>query len=246
MQPELATALRLQELDLQAAALRHEIADLPRQVAQIERLLEGHRKQLDLDKANLAANLRDRKRLDGDVQTQQQRISKLRDQMMQAKTNEQYHTFQQEIAYCEKEIRKYEDQILDLMTASEPLEAKVKQAESALADEKKVVAGKQEEARTRTAQDQAELKRLLEERKALTVSLPASLLRKYEHLRSKDRHGVAIAEVKDGHCVACNMMLRPQLFQELKSGEDVIACENCRRILYFIPPPVDVAAEMQV
>lgn len=231
---------------MQAAALRHEIANLPRQVALIEKQLEGHLKQLELDKANLAANQRDRKRLEDEIQTQQQRISKLKDQSMQAKTNEQLHAFQHEIGYCEKEIRKFEDKILDLMTASEPLEARVKLAERALAEEKKVVEGKKEEAKARTAHDQSELKRLLGERKAAAETLPVALLRTYEHLRTKNRNGVAIAEVKDGHCVACNMMLRPQLYQELRSGGEVIACENCKRLLYVEPPTVDVAAEMQV
>ena len=46
--------------------------------------------------------------------------------MLQAKTNEQYRAFQNEIGYCETEIRKSEDRILDLMGEAEPLEKNAK------------------------------------------------------------------------------------------------------------------------
>jgi len=45
----------------------------------------------------------------------EQKISKLKGQMVEAKTNEQYRAFQSEIDFCQAEIRKLEDRILDLM-----------------------------------------------------------------------------------------------------------------------------------
>ncbi len=61
---------------------------------------------------------------------QEQKISKLKGQMMEAKNNEQYTAFQHEIEFCQSEIRRFEDRILKLMTESEPLEKNVKAAES--------------------------------------------------------------------------------------------------------------------
>ncbi len=52
--------------------------------------------------------------------------------MLIAKTNEQYKAFQNEIGFCETEIRKSEDHILELITASEPLDRNVKAAEASL------------------------------------------------------------------------------------------------------------------
>ncbi len=73
--------------------------------------------------------------------------------MLQAKTNEQYRAFQNEIAYAEGEIRKSEDRILDLMSEAEALEANVKQAEAALAEEKKSVDAEKSRAKQRTETD---------------------------------------------------------------------------------------------
>jgi len=97
MLPDIQHAIRLQILDDKAGALTKEIAALPKHIAEIEKKLESHIRQLDHDKAALAANQKDRKRLEGDIQTHDQKISKLKSQMMEAKTNEQYRAFQQEI-----------------------------------------------------------------------------------------------------------------------------------------------------
>jgi len=53
--------------------------------------------------------------------------------MLAAKNNDQYKAFQNEIEFCESEVRKHEDRILELMGESEPLDKNVKTAEKALA-----------------------------------------------------------------------------------------------------------------
>jgi len=237
--------VRLQALDLRASELRREIATLPKQIAQIEKTLEGHLKRLELDKAALAANQRERKKLDVDVQTHQQKISKLRDQMLGAKTNEQYRAFQHEIEFCEKAIRQAEDHTLDLMGEAEALEKNVKAAEISLAEEKKTVDGEKVRAKKRTGEDQVELKQVEAERAAAAATVPAALLTTYDRLRTRYyKDGDVIAEAKDGMCGACMMMLRPQFFQDVKAGEQVMFCENCRRILLYHEPAQDVEAQM--
>ena len=35
--------------------------------------------------------------------------------------------------------------------------------------------------------------------------------------------------------MACQVMLRPQTYNEVRSGKDVLICDSCQRILYFNP-----------
>src|SRR6266478_6442220 len=160
MLPDLKLAVRLQEIDHRVAELTREVAALPKHIAEIEKKLDAHQRKLEADRAALTANQKDRKRLEGEIQIQQQKISKLKDQMLEAKTNEQYRAFQHEIEFCEKEIRGAEDRILELMGESEPLDKNVKTAEGALKQEKAQVEGEKQEARERTASDQQELDQL--------------------------------------------------------------------------------------
>lgn len=235
MTPDLQAVLKLQNLDTRAAALQKEIEALPKQVAEIEKKLESHTRKLDVDRSVLAANLKERKSKEDDIKVQEQKMSKLRDQMLQAKTNEQYRAFQNEITYCETEIRKAEDRILELMGEAEPLEKNVKIAEAALKEEKVKVDAEKERAQKRTAEDKELLKQASDERKTVSASLQPQTLAHYERIR-KRWNGIVIADATDGRCSACQMKLRPQYFQELRRGDKLYFCESCGRIVYYNPP----------
>lgn len=235
MVPDLRLAIHLQDLDRRITELQREVASLPRHIAAIEKTLESHIRKLEADRAALAANQRERKRLEGDIQTQEQQVSKFRDQMLQAKTNEQYAAFRNEIEYCEKEIRKFEDRILDRMAESEPLEQNVKTAETDLNREKQQVEAEKLATRQRTAEDQKQLRELQGERGKAVAGMSSQVLSAYERIR-KARKGIAVAEAVEGRCSACHMALRLQFFQDLRRGDQVMFCESCGRILYYNPP----------
>ncbi len=215
--------------------MNKEIATLPKHIAEIEKKLESHQRRLDQDRAAMTANQKDRKRLEGEIQASEQKISKLKTQMMDAKTNDQYRAFQHEIDFCQQEIRRHEDRILELMTESEPLEKAVKAAEADLAAEKKHVEAEKTAARERTAADQKEIDRLMQERGQILKEMTPKIASEYERIR-KGRAGVAIAEVLQGRCTKCNIQLRPQFMQELKRQDCVMVCESCKRMLYWNPP----------
>lgn len=244
MNADLAQALHVQELDLRIRELKREIATLPRQLAEIEKHLEEHTRRLDIEKAALAANLKDRKTHEADIATHQQKISKLKDQMMQAKTNEQLWAFQKEISFHEAEISKSEDRILELMMSAEKLETKVKASEAALAEERKTVEAKKADTSRRTDEDKRELATVAAERKAAAAAIPAKLLQTYEKLHARMADGVAIVEAAEGICTGCQMTLRQQLLSELRVGEKILACESCRRLIFIASRPVDIEAQM--
>jgi predicted nucleic acid-binding Zn-ribbon protein len=236
MAPELKVVTRLQDLDNRIRELQREIATLPKHLSEIERTLESHLRKLEADRAALAANQRERKNLDGDIQEQERKLSKLRDQMMGAKiTNEQYRAFQKEIDYCQKEIRRAEDRILSLMEESEPLEQNVNAAETSLVGERVKVHEEQQLVRDRTAEDERQLEELQGQRTTAVSEVSANVYAVYERIRTK-RGGLAVAEAVDGRCSACHMALRPQFFQELRVCQQVMFCESCGRILFYNPP----------
>jgi uncharacterized protein len=243
MTGEIEQVTRLQSLDQRIAELEREVATLPKHIAQIEKALESHLRRLEADRAALAANQKERKQLEDDVKVENQKISKLRDQMLGAKTNEQYRAFQHEISFCETAIRKAEDRVLDLMGESEPLDANVKKAEALLNEEKKQVEAEKVQARERTAVDQKQLDELKAERQQVVAGMTKPVYSAYERIRKKWHGGSAVAEVTDGRCTACQIQLRPQFYQDLRHAESLMFCESCGRILYYNPP---VSFEMHV
>src|SRR5215469_12078700 len=179
MLPDLKLAVRLQEVDNRLADLAREISALPKHIAEIEKKLVSHERRLEADRAALVGNQKDRKKCEGDIQMQEQKISKLKDQMLQAKTNDQYRAFQHEIEFCENEIRKAEDRILELMSESEPLDKNVKAAEIALKVEKAQVESEKAVARERTAVDQKASAELQQERAGIVKDTTPSVYNQY-------------------------------------------------------------------
>jgi predicted nucleic acid-binding Zn-ribbon protein len=235
MLPDLKLVVRLQEVDNRLADLQREISALPKHIAEIEKKLVAHERKLEADRAALAGNQKERKKCDSDIQTQEQKISKLKDQTLEAKTNEVYRAFQNEIEFCQKEIRKCEDRILELMAEAEPLERNVKAAEAALKTEKAQVEAEKLQARERTAVTQKASADLLKERGQIVSGITPAVYQRYTRV-CKMRRGIGVAEVLDGRCSVCNMALRLQFLQELRKGDEVMACESCLRILYYNPP----------
>jgi predicted nucleic acid-binding Zn-ribbon protein len=121
------------------------------------------------------------------------------------------------------------------MSESEPLDRNVKAAEASLKTEKAQVEGEKQQARERTAADQKASNDLSTERARIVSSTTPAAYQRYERAR-KARKGIGIAEAVDGRCSACNLTLRPQFFQDLKRGSEIMSCESCQRILYYNPP----------
>ena len=93
-----------------------------------------------------------------------------------------------------------------------------------------------EEARQRTAADEAALAELTTRRNALRAGVGEDVLRQYDHVLKV--RGSALAPVYENQlCSACSVMLRPQVFQEVMTNEQFMTCDYCRRILYYAPPP---------
>src|SRR5580693_1152246 len=75
MHPDSHLVIQLQSLDQRISALEKEVAALPKHIAAIEKTLESHQRKLEADRGALTANQKDRKKLEGEVQVQEQKIS---------------------------------------------------------------------------------------------------------------------------------------------------------------------------
>ena len=235
MHPDLKRAIELQAVDRQIAQLSAEIAYLPRHIQQIENKLAGAQHQLDSDRQTLADSQRDRRKLEDEIPPLQLKISKYKDQIYEVKTNDQYKALQHEIEFAEGEIRKIEDAILERMIAAEELEARVRKAEGQLARERAAVEKEKTEATARTQANEEALAELRRRREGYCQQISPDVLGFYDTLL-RHRKGVAVAEVRDGTCGECNVRLRPQAYQEVRTSDQIQRCENCGRILYYVAP----------
>jgi uncharacterized protein len=233
MLPEIENLLKLQNVDKEIRRLQDEIAELPKRVAVIEQKLAGTKTQLDKAQAALKSDEAARRKYDSNINELRTKISKYRDQSLDVKTNEQYRALLAEIQFAETEILANEDKILELMVNADARDKEVKSVQAELKAETAQIEKEKEQARERTAEDQKLLADWRGKREQLRSGVREDLLRHYERV-SKFR-GSGIAEVRDQKCMGCQVILRPQTYNEVRSGKETIVCDSCQRILYFDP-----------
>jgi predicted nucleic acid-binding Zn-ribbon protein len=233
MLPDLKNLLDLQVADREIARLKDEIAALPKRVAAIEEQLAGTKTVLEKAKAAVKADDAAKRKYESTIQDLRQKISKYRDQMLDVKTNEQYKALQHEVNFAEKDIAANEDKILELMINAEAREKEVKAAETDLKAETAEIEKEKMEARQKTAEDEKLLAEWNAKRDSYRSGIAADLLRHYDRVVKLRRTG--LSEVRDHKCMACQVMLRPQTYNDVRAGEQVVICDSCQRILYFDP-----------
>jgi uncharacterized protein len=233
MLPDIEKLLELQTADKEIRKLQDEVAALPKRMAVIERKLAGTKAHLEKVRTAAKSDEANRKKFEANIKDLQGKISKYRDQSLDVKTNDQYKALLHEIQFAEQEIRLNEDRILEVMVNVDARDKEVKAAEAELQAETAEIEKEKQEALKVTAEDQKKLAEWNAKRNGLRQGISEDVLRQYERV-AKFR-GSGLAEVRDQKCMGCQVMLRPQTYNEVRNGEKVMLCESCQRVNYYNP-----------
>ena len=231
MNQDLKQLIRLQTIDLAIQELRARIDKFPGTSKALDEKLKSAQAAIDSVKDRAKTNQGSRKKLEGEISSAESKISKYRDQMMSVKTNDEYRALQHEIEHAQNAIRKIEDDILNLMMEAESSQSDVKAAESRLKEDQKKVDQERRQLTDENHRDLSALESYLKERKEIEASISSELLPRYERVR-KARGGIAVAAARNEVCEICQVRIRPQVFQEIRRNDQIIACDACQRILY--------------
>jgi uncharacterized protein len=233
LEPNLERLMRLQEVCLAIEEQAKKLAAMPGRTQDLEQSLARHRADVAKTRDELAESQKQRRKLEGDLQAVETRISKYQGQLMDVKTNKEYTAMLHEIETVKEERGGIETRILQAMDASEALEGSIRQKEAALSEEQQRVSGlltalKQEE---RAA---ADLKGSLEaQRSGVEKELPADLVAEFGRV-SRGRGGLAVVGVRAGLCQGCSVRIQPRVFQLIRRNEGLLRCESCKRFLYYV------------
>lgn len=233
MNPDLQNLKDLQEADREMARLSQEIAALPRRVAVIEAKLADSKARKEKALAAIKAGDANKRKFESQIQDLQQKISKYRDQMLAVKTNQEYKALTTEVEFAQQHIREAEDKILEGMMAADSLEKDLKAAEGELKAETAEIEKEKADARSRTEIDEKELAEWNAKRDRLRAAISPDVLRHYD--RVLKFRGSAMAEAVDHKCSACQVMLRPQVYNDVRTNEQIIICDSCHRIIWYDP-----------
>jgi predicted nucleic acid-binding Zn-ribbon protein len=84
----------------------------------------------------------------------------------------------------------------------------------------------------------ARRERLAAEREQVAGTISSDVRELFQ--RVAKLRGVAVAAARDGRCQECHLLLRLQMYSDLKRNDAITQCPQCNRILYYEPPaPVE-------
>jgi len=233
--PTLSALIALQALDSAAEALRKRLADMPAAEQALAASVSGARAAVDAAKAGIQANTLARRALEKDIAAVDTRLARFDDHKAAVKTNHEYTALLHEISTAKEEKNGIEERLLVLMEDADTLAATLKTTERALAEEE----DRGRKARAALEADRAtidkELAHLSSERARESREVDTALLSKYSQLL-KQRKGIAVSKMTNEICEACHVRLRPHVQQQIRRNEEIVQCDNCQRILYYIAP----------
>ncbi len=235
MHPDVHKLMDLQKYDLEAKRLRDEIAALPKVVAQLETKAKATVGQRAVVIDLIGKEQALRRRQESDVRDRQEKIKRVRKQLDLATSTVQVNAFEHEIKFLEGEVAKLEDGELESMQRSEDLDGQKKVADEAVAAAERKFASERERALTTVGLDKAALIEVEARRVKHRETIGEDALSMYDRIaRSK---GTGLAEAWLQKCLSCQMLLRPQRWNELRDRDnhEMLTCESCGRLLFYDP-----------
>jgi len=253
MHPDIQKLYELQQMDVEAKRLRDEMIALPKLVAQLEAKAKATVGQRAVVIELIAKEEVLRRRQELDVKDHEAKIAKIRKQLDMATDTKQVTAFEHEIAFAEGAISKLEDAELESMERTDQLEAQKLVADRAVADAEAKHAQERARAIATIAADKTKLAQVEGTRTAQRGTIGEDALSTYDRIAKSK--GTAVAEVLNQKCMACQMMVRPQRWNELRDRDatEMMSCESCGRMLWYDPArdspgrkPVQVEEPMSI
>lgn len=235
MKAELAQLIALQKTDTDIRRLQTEIESIPHRRAEIETEFDQRAFEIRALAERRDTARHERVRLETETSEQKQRAERADRNLMSAKKQDEYTAAIREADAARKQISAFETHILEQMDAfdqaEKELQERAPEVEKLGADLKARFKAFDEQAKTK----QQELELARAERERLLKELPKAMSVLYTRISARIRDGMAMAEARNGACTACYMALRPQIMADVRRGNEVITCDNCNRILYYVP-----------
>ena len=231
------TLLAVQDHDTHIDQLEHRSETLPVRVTLAA--AESGVAEVDVQIAEvddrLGALSRSQQRLEDEIASLRDKQAQADKQLYSGTTNNprELQALQDDIDSIKRRIAKLEDDELEVMEATEPVDAEKR----ALTSKRNDLGGRAQKQRTElteaVAAIDAELTDVRSQRDAAAGEVEDELLQEYEVLRKQRPGGIAIARLVGTTCQGCHLGLSAVEVDRIRklSLDDRVTCEECGRLL---------------
>ena len=224
--------LILQDRDRKIRRMRAELAHIDPQRHTMKTKAAEAQAALDQAKTKLKQLESERKNLELEVETKKQLITKYANQQLQTRKNEEYRALTHEIDTCKDEIFKIEDKEISLMEQAETAQKEIVRATQAANESRKLMEDQLSQLGAREQSLNKDISQLEANRQELASAVDDSSRDRYERLFKNKGENVVVG-VNHGVCGGCHMRVPAQILVSCQAQQELVACPNCGRILYY-------------
>ena len=232
MNSELEQLLILQDRQQKIRHIQAEIKTVPLERDHLESQLAASAARVEALKQKARLVEIQRKNLELDVGTRSESVARLKTQQYQTRKNDEFQAIGHEIERYGNEIRKLEDEELELMIEADKLKSEIEVAEKNARTTKDSISRQLADLETKSKALGSQRQELETEREALSAQIDDDLLDQFERLFNS-KGDAAIVAVEHGVCTGCHMKVTTATAASVKAGKEIVSCEQCGRILYL-------------
>lgn len=233
METEFENLIKLQKLDIEIRNTSVLLDDIPHQIEEIDKKSEESLQIVQAAKDNFSQNQKKRRDLESKLQDKKEKIEKYKRQLNEIKTNKEYSSLLKEINETNAKIDSLEEGIIGEMLSADDIEKEIKAASKKAEEVQAELTKKKEEIFQEKNKAEEKLKDLEAEKEELLPKIPSDQMKLYKQI-SRIKNGIVLSPVTEEFCTMCHMRVRPQMVNELIAETQIITCENCGRILYYV------------
>jgi hypothetical protein len=219
--------LEISKVEKEGNKYRENIAKVSAEVESLEGDLEG----ISLESEEMESLL---KEINEEIRINNDKVEKDEVKLNDVTSDKALKALSKEIATAKRVVKAAKERLDKISPQCEEKRSVVEEKRAVIDTRLAEIESMKEEMEARGGEWQKTLAARNSERESVIKDLNPSVLKRYETIKSR-RGGQGLAKVFNETCQGCFIHIPPQVYNILIKGtEELIACPNCHRILYFL------------
>jgi hypothetical protein len=239
MGPVLRGLIKLQRVENRLRAVQNKLARCLRSVLFQENQLRTLQSNLETKQQEIKLTRIQTDRLELELRSQDEHITKLRAALNTARTNKEYSAILTELNMSKADDSKVESQVLELMKNVETDQAQCQEIQKQIDEQNAQLEQIRTEAEGKAAELQKEIDVIRKEWDLFAQKITSEAMSIFKRV-AETYDGEAMAQVEQTDenvvsfsCGGCFMGLPTEVVNILSNKDEILRCSNCTRILYL-------------
>jgi len=226
--------VELQAIDRQLFEIDEQKGSLPEKVEKLESQAAAVKIELKDTRTTLEQNQEELTGIKGRLMDSIEQVKKYQDQLYLVTTNREYDALTNQIETIKSNMAEMESRRRVLEAEIATLEESVSTSEAQSSTFGDQLEANRDELKEKSDLTDARQQDLEAQRIEVKKHIGQRYLRKYERILKARRR--AVVTIERSACSGCHKQLSPQTIYEIQQMDHFIECENCGRILVYLPP----------